>query len=424
MVRLGVGALVRAVLGLRGSGPGTASRHADERNRAGSSGDDSMTTKSVGRFARIAGMIVSIAAVASIGADEAFAVTKVIGDFENSLASPYTITVPIEGESCNQAAGTVNWCLDIGITEPIEFINKNDPNYNGGVTSGDYALKFTYPYEWGAVDRPYLRLHGMEGLMNDMADFRYMLMDVTTFAPTVDPETVPEAQRPYRQVFMVLNHVPFAGGTPAVFYDANYDGDVQQDIDIAQYDPLNPTAEAPFTDTVYLDMSGMTETPGVGNQDGKVIYNAIAQFIRTNHNDGTPVPDFTWQLAWPFQGRDLPHTFQISVVVDNIRFCNDAIEVCLAPPEPEGALGDFNDDGEVDAADYVVWRKHEGTATDLPNDGTLTGNVGAAHYALWRENFGEAGSGAGGASGVPEPSALVLAFICGTASLVYRRGRP
>lgn len=376
----------------------------------------------VARFLRAVGASAGVAVCCLIGAKPSLAITKIIGDFENDLASPYTISAPLE-ETCAQPAGTVNWCLDIGITEPIEFIDKNAPGYKGGVTHGDYALKFTYPYEWGAVSEPYLRLHGMEGLMDDMADFPYLLIDVTTFAPMTDPETVPEEQRPYRQMFAVLNHVPFGGGTPARFYDANYDGDVQQDIEVAPYDPMNPGTMAPFTDTVVVDMTGTTETPGVGNVDGKVIYNVLAQFFRMDHNDGTPVPDFTWQLTWPFQGRDLPHTFQISVVLDNIRFCNDSLEVCLAVP-PTGLLGDFNEDDTVDAADYVVWRKAQTLGlADLPNDEDAAGNVGAAEYNLWRANFGDSnpGNGSGLSNGaVPEAASLLL-LLSGLIALPLRR---
>ena len=50
--------------------------------------------------------------------------------------------------------------------------------------------------------------------------------------------------------------------------------------------------------------------------------------------------------------------------------------------------GDFNDDGTVDAADYVVWRKNDGTQID---------------YDKWRANFGRTlfignGSGATGSA--------------------------
>ena len=68
-------------------------------------------------------------------------------------------------------------------------------------------------------------------------------------------------------------------------------------------------------------------------------------------------------------------------------------------------------DGAVDAADYVVWRK---------TDGTQPG------YNLWRTNFGRtsgSGSGLDAAAGVPEPSALVLllAAVCGLVACARRR---
>jgi hypothetical protein len=56
--------------------------------------------------------------------------------------------------------------------------------------------------------------------------------------------------------------------------------------------------------------------------------------------------------------------------------------------------GDFNGDGFIDAADYVVWRKR-----GLPE----------AEYDIWVSNFGEASPGAGG--GVPEPTTWVLAIL-------------
>jgi hypothetical protein len=80
-------------------------------------------------------------------------------------------------------------------------------------------------------------------------------------------------------------------------------------------------------------------------------------------------------------------------------------------PEP-GLLGDFNDDGQVNAADYVVWRKHDGGTTALPNDDGLGTPIGAAHYDLWTAHFGEVqlpGIGAGGE--IPEPGTFVLAAV-------------
>jgi hypothetical protein len=80
--------------------------------------------------------------------------------------------------------------------------------------------------------------------------------------------------------------------------------------------------------------------------------------------------------------------------------------------------GDYNDDGKVDAADYVVWRKNEGTMNVLPNDPD-GGTIGAAQFNTWRANFGNmAGSGSGSVLGpssppsVPEPTTFVLFCCC------------
>jgi fibronectin-binding autotransporter adhesin len=89
-----------------------------------------------------------------------------------------------------------------------------------------------------------------------------------------------------------------------------------------------------------------------------------------------------------------------------------------------GLPGDFNSDGQVDAGDYVTWRKNDGTNNALANDNGLGTPIGPAHYNLWRANFGNppgAGSGLGGAA-VPEPGAIAL-LVIGVVGLIFpRRG--
>jgi hypothetical protein len=81
--------------------------------------------------------------------------------------------------------------------------------------------------------------------------------------------------------------------------------------------------------------------------------------------------------------------------------------------------GDYNYDGTVDAADYVVWRKGVGVAPTQDN------------YNLWRTNFGStlstgSGSGATGSDSangtVPEP-AMVVMLIVTAATVSTRRWR-
>jgi hypothetical protein len=73
--------------------------------------------------------------------------------------------------------------------------------------------------------------------------------------------------------------------------------------------------------------------------------------------------------------------------------------------------GDFNDDGAVDAADYVVWRK--------------TGINGAIGYNTWRTNFGKPG-GSGSIvrenAEVPEPTTSAILLVAAT-GWCLRRGK-
>jgi hypothetical protein len=80
-----------------------------------------------------------------------------------------------------------------------------------------------------------------------------------------------------------------------------------------------------------------------------------------------------------------------------------------------GLIGDYNNNGIVDAADYTVWRDHLGQSFSLPNrDPINSGAISAADYNSWKANFGShsgAGAGALGSSQVPEPSTLVMALV-------------
>jgi hypothetical protein len=88
--------------------------------------------------------------------------------------------------------------------------------------------------------------------------------------------------------------------------------------------------------------------------------------------------------------------------------------------------GDYNGNGFVDAADYVVWRDMEGQAV-TPNseaDGDGDGTIGPGDYDYWRARFGNAiGSGAEVGAAVPEPSALALVLFAALGCLAPRRNR-
>ncbi len=89
--------------------------------------------------------------------------------------------------------------------------------------------------------------------------------------------------------------------------------------------------------------------------------------------------------------------------------------------------GDYNDDGIVDAADYLVWRNHVGTSFNLAND-EIGGTVGAAHYTQWKQNFGARYEAAlvAASTPVPEPSTLAIIPLLVAVLLASHRaaGRP
>jgi hypothetical protein len=88
------------------------------------------------------------------------------------------------------------------------------------------------------------------------------------------------------------------------------------------------------------------------------------------------------------------------------------------PNEPGLMPGDYNNDGHVDAADYVVWRDTFGQlGAGLAADGNLNNQIDTGDYDIWRAHFGQApseGWSAVGSSGaranttVPEPTAVIM----------------
>jgi hypothetical protein len=83
----------------------------------------------------------------------------------------------------------------------------------------------------------------------------------------------------------------------------------------------------------------------------------------------------------------------------------DPNQIVLTAFEP---TGDYNGDGNFDAADYVLWRKHDGSQ---------------GGYNAWRANFGKsAGNGSASPVQVPEPTVLALG-VCSFLSVAVSRRR-
>ena len=124
-------------------------------------------------------------------------------------------------------------------------------------------------------------------------------------------------------------------------------------------------------------------------------------------NYGDPDPNFPGNFA--LATSNFAHTDSFGTFFDTFGGQGDA--VFRAYFNQVGPLGDYNGNGVVDGADYVVWRKYN----TLPLD-----------FNIWRANFGTtndggASAGLAGTSTVAEPS--TLAPTCTFAVFVWLRNR-
>ena len=284
-------------------------------------------------FRWLAGL--AVMACCTFCGNQATAIVKVIGDFEGNFDSPYSD----------------DWTADSLVT--AEFITESSPDYHGGITHGQQALRLSTPDAW-TTGNQFFRLNGGEDMLRDMTTLPYLLFDVTTYGGADTPDQGPE----WRQVFNIFNNQDTG------FYDTNlkeelHDTDLQRDFPVAGW------VDESLTTTVVVDMTG--PDPAIDG-DGVNFMQRRAQQVLADHTDGTPVENLFWQIFWVFQGGQVPDTNQLEMIIDNVRLC-DTLD-CT----PSTVLaGDYNEDGTVDAADYVVWRNNL-NGTTLPNETVSLGH--------------------------------------------------
>lgn len=136
--------------------------------------------------------------------------------------------------------------------------------------------------------------------------------------------------------------------------------------------------------------------------------------------------------AATFQNLTSPITFQFRFYTpgfsQNIDFDDITLNGAVAAVSPV-LSGDYNGNGTVDAADYIVWRGTLGSMTDLRANGDDTGDsagrIDEADLVVWKSQFGTSSSGLGSVSLglVPEPSSVALGLfaVAGLGAFAKRR---
>jgi hypothetical protein len=173
-------------------------------------------------------------------------------------------------------------------------------------------------------------------------------------------------------------------------YEQSADGTLQIQLGgataITEYDRLIVTGDATLAGMLDVTLlNGFAPTPSQS-------FDILNWGSRAGEFSSVTLPPLAQGLFW-----------------DRSRLYSDGIlSIVTAPP------GDFNADGAVNAADYVVWRKNPG------------GIYGPNDYTIWRSHFGEPAGGSSVNSvseAVPEPATLVLLMFAAVSWSTQRRRR-
>jgi cyclophilin family peptidyl-prolyl cis-trans isomerase len=185
-------------------------------------------------------------------------------------------------------------------------------------------------------------------------------------------------------------------------YQQNFDGTLKMEIAgttaDTQYDRVVATGEARLTGKLDVDfVNGFTPTDG-----------STFTVLNSNNIIGVftlfDLPQLTAGLGWKVIRTSTSYILSVGA-------------------------GDYDRNGVVDTADYVLWRNSKGSSVAIGNlvgngaDGDRSGVIDDNDYLIWRSNLGAVrgitSGGAGSASGsrVPDPGTVVLA-VCGFMALI------
>ncbi len=173
--------------------------------------------------------------------------------------------------------------------------------------------------------------------------------------------------------------------------------------------------------------ASLTGTSGAQGNDSGIFLTKGGEILQVVR-EGDPLAGSTI-AALAFNGSDAPSGdvgsglhFSGRELAFHARLADGRQAIVLyTVPGISNVTGDYNLDGIVGAADYVVWRKLNGELVPIPNhdpNDTTPGAVDQEDYDHWRANFGRSsndGNGGGGTAdpsdAVPEPASLTILLL-------------
>ncbi len=253
---------------------------------------------------------------------------------------------------------------------------------------------------------------------------------------TVATDTVPAVVK-WRAVRTFRDGLPpGAIATPTGAYEAE---------DATRSGALVSAAQAGFSGTGFADFvntsddsiswSVNAQTPGLydlkfryalqsGNRPMEVRING--QVVSPNFNFAATGNWTTWQYATLQSQQLLTGTNSIQITAAGSSGPNiDHLMLGMLP----NFYGDYNQNGIVDAADYLLWQKTKGKLVPRGTgaDGNVNGVVDDADYGFWRARYGNilapSGAGASQSESVPEPSCCAPVVTIAVGAMFVRPER-
>jgi hypothetical protein len=104
--------------------------------------------------------------------------------------------------------------------------------------------------------------------------------------------------------------------------------------------------------------------------------------------------------------------FGFQFALRNGQIMNGIVKFGPVPTAAEPG-GDYDNDGDVDGADFLAWQRtmNANVTPGTGADGSGNGKVDAADLVIWKTNFGSTGLAAPSVGAVPEPAHSVLAVV-------------
>jgi hypothetical protein len=303
----------------------------------------------------------------------------------------------------------------IGGRAPMAAVGGWTPSYLNATIAGSPATVLSFPLfdETQALDMPNQAAYDSPAITSNLTNQWSVVMDVKF--PTLSGFTsiFQTAAPGANDGDYFIRDDSAAGLFGGIGISSNYQGVFNADTWTRLAVTVDGSAEGPYRITGYIDGVPVGTAVSTGTApDGRFAIDEFLHFF--NDEDNETSAGLINSLAY----------YDEVLTPEAVLALGGATAAGLAVTAPV-TDADFNNDGSVDGADFLIWQRGFGInsgATNAQGDADLNGQVNSADLTLWKASFGGTQSVAA-AGAVPEPGSLGLAILA-LAALATRKTRP